>query len=252
MNGTAEMAAKLASSVNAAAQLKRQLDVVLLPPFTALHVVKKELSADNCFLGAQDCFWLQSGAYTGQVSPEMLRDAGCQFCVVGHSEKRGRFGVTQLPRELLDYFSDNDETINLKAKALLDVQIKPIICVGETEYERHVGETASIVFNQVSSALATLEPQNVAQVSIAYEPVWAIGTGNVCDAEEANRVCENIRKTIADLYTEETASSVRILYGGSVNAENALDLLTQPHVDGALVGGASLRANEFIKIMESA
>lgn len=252
MNGTAEIAATLATRINEAAQRRNHIDVALFPPFTALHVAREALSAPNCFLGAQDCFWLPNGAYTGQVSPEMLRDAGCGFCIVGHSEKRGRFGSSEMRRELIDYFSDNDETVSLKTKALLASGIKPIVCVGETEYERSVGETASVVFQQLSCALNGIDAESVVNIAFAYEPVWAIGTGNVCQPEEANRVCGNIREIIADLFATDRATTIRILYGGSVTADNARGLLSEPEIDGALVGGASLDKNEFTAILESA
>lgn len=252
MNGTYLEAAELAASIAESANNYPDIDVALFPPYTALHIVHDAIHSTRIALGAQDVFWIESGAFTGQVSAPMLKDAGCSYCIVGHSEKRGRFGVTTIERELSDYFSDTDSTIRLKIAALVRAGLRPLLCVGESQYERSAGETASVVFQQVSAAIDGLEIADVQTVDIAYEPIWAIGTGNVCDPEEANRVCGTIREMIADLFSASCADSMRILYGGSVKADNSKALLSQPDIDGVLVGGASLIADEFIKIMENA
>lgn len=252
MNGTYLEAAELATKVAESANEWPGIDIALFPPYTALHVVRNATQETDIELGAQDVFWMNSGAFTGQVSATMLRDAGCSRCIVGHSEKRGRFGAITIERELLDYFSDTDSTVRLKIEALVHSGLRPLLCVGESEYERSAGETASVIFQQVSGALDGLKHFEVETVDIAYEPIWAIGTGNVCEAEEANRICGSIREMLANLFSQSCAESIRILYGGSVKADNAKALLLQSEIDGLLVGGASLIADEFIKIMESA
>jgi triosephosphate isomerase len=180
----------------------------------------------------------------------MLVAVGCEYVILGHSETRGRFGVADpdLDASLLPYFSETEATLNRKLRAVLPHGLKPILCVGETLAEREAGQTEQVIRAQLEGALAGLASVELYELVIAYEPVWAIGTGQVCDAPEANRVCGFIRQTLRELYDEELAGFVRILYGGSVKASNAHALLHQPEIDGALVGGASLSAEEFEQI----
>lgn len=231
------------------------VEVIVCPPFTALAAVEAALRERGSYigLGAQDVFIVDSGAYTGMVSPAMLVDAGCSYCIVGHSERRGRFGATEpwMTPGLQRLFADSDETVNAKTKALLEAGLTPIICVGETIEERRQGQTDRIVEHQVRAALDGLDPSDVGWLVIAYEPVWAIGTGEVCEADEAQRVCRLVRDTVAAI-APAAAEPIRVLYGGSVKPDNATELLRQPDIDGALVGGASLNGESFATIVRAA
>lgn len=230
-----------------------QVEVAVCPPFTALHRVAQLIEGTHIRLGAQDVFWKDKGAYTGQVSPVMLKDVGCTYVIIGHSERRGRFGTPdpEMSEELLKLFGDNDATVNRKIIAALSHGLKPIVCVGETLSEREDGLTDSVVRRQVLGALNSISAGQVESITFAYEPVWAIGTGNVCDANEANRVIGMIRGIIGELYGAEVAERVRIQYGGSVTPENIMELALQPEIDGALVGGASLRPDSFAAIVRT-
>ncbi len=212
-------------------------EVVLCPPFPWLLAVAEYLEETPILLGAQDCYWVDEGAFTGEVSALMLKDLA-QYCIVGHSERRALFGET-------------DESVNKKVHALLGHGIRPICCVGERLEEREAGETDSFVTGQVRAALADVSAENALTVVMAYEPIWAIGTGRAATAGEANRVCGLIRNEIRELYGAPTAEGVRIQYGGSVSGRNAAELMAQPEIDGALVGGASLRADEFAAIVRA-
>ncbi len=225
-------------------------EVVVCPPFTALWEVARILEDSEIALGAQNLFWETSGAYTGQISPLMLTDIGCKYVIIGHSETRGRFGKppSWLTEEVGRYFGENDATVNLKVHSAFNNGLLPIVCVGETLMEREEGRTDQVVSVQTRRALEGLNPSQVEQIILAYEPVWAIGTGQVCDAREANRVCGLIREVILDLFGKKAASSVRIQYGGSVTPDNAKELIDQEHIDGCLVGGASLKAESFAQI----
>lgn len=212
-------------------------EVVVCPPFTALYPVRDALSGSNIGLGAQDVFWEKEGAYTGEIAVAMLKDVGCSYCIVGHSERR-------------KYFGETDEMVNKKARALLDAGIKPIICVGETLEEREAGNTESVITRQVRGALAGFSPDDGKSIVFAYEPVWAIGTGHSADGKEANRVIRLIRDTAAEILGGAVAQGIRIQYGGSVKPENIAEFLGQPEIDGALVGGASLKASLFAQIVK--
>jgi len=228
----------------------RAVEVALCPPFTALAALSQALRGTSVALGSQDCFWADEGAFTGQTSPTMLKDLGCRYAIVGHSERRGRFGATEgMTPAMLSYFADNDETVNLKAKAALKHGITPIICCGELLAERQAKQTDAVVSAQVSAALAGIPATQIAGLVIAYEPVWAIGTGEVCDAAEANRVIGVIRSTVAQV-DAAAADSVRIQYGGSVKPDNITGIMEQPEIDGALVGGASLDPDAFEAIVK--
>ncbi len=233
---------------------KGKVDVLVCPPFTALTTVHSLLNGSGIQLGGQNMFWKEKGAYTGQISPAMLLDTGCEYVIVGHSEPRGRFGVPEpdFTHEILSHFGDNDAVVNRKLIAALKAGLKPICCVGETLSERHGGHTDTVVGNQTRAALNEVSAEQAAALIFAYEPVWAIGTGEVCAADEADRVCGVIRTTIGDLYGRAAADSVRVQYGGSVKSDNAAELLGKPNIDGALVGGASLKAKDFAAIVAAA
>lgn len=229
-------------------------NVVICPPFTALAAVSEMIKGTKVALGAQDMFWREQGAFTGEISPVMLTDLGCSFVIVGHSERRGRFGKPEPELEdpqLKSVFGETDASVNKKVLAALKHNLTPIVCVGETLKEREEGRTDEIVSTQLRKALEGLTPQQVSNIIIAYEPVWAIGTGKVCDAPEANRVCALIRSIIGDLFGNEAAQSVRIQYGGSITPENIADLAVQEHIDGGLVGGASLKWDSFAAIVKT-
>jgi triosephosphate isomerase (TIM) len=213
-------------------------EVVLCPPFPWLLAVAEYLEETPILLGAQDCYWADEGAFTGEVSALMLKDLA-QYCIVGHSERRGMFGET-------------DETVNKKVHALLGHGIRPICCVGERLEQREAGETDVFVTGQIRAAFSGVSAENALTVVVAYEPIWAIGTGRAASAEEANRVLGLIRAEIAALYGAQTAEGIRIQYGGSVSGRNVAELMAQPEIDGALVGGASLRADEFAAIVRAA
>ncbi|MFA4029847.1 MAG: hypothetical protein GDYSWBUE_001156 [Candidatus Fervidibacterota bacterium] len=255
MNCTISEAVSLVEGIKALISdiTPEQVEVAVCPPFTALHRVGQLIEGTNIRLGAQDVFWKDKGAYTGQVSPIMLKDVGCTYVIIGHSERRGRFGVPdpEMGDDLLKLFGDNDATVNRKIIAALSHGLKPIVCVGETLSERENGLTDDIVRRQVLGALNSIPAEQVESITFAYEPVWAIGTGNVCDAQEANRVIGMIRNIIGELYGAEVAERTRIQYGGSVTPENIGELALQPEIDGALVGGASLRPDSFAAIVRT-
>ena len=213
-------------------------EVVLCPPFPWLLAVAEYVEETPILLGAQDCYWADEGAFTGEVSALMLKDL-VQYCIVGHSERRGLFGET-------------DEQVNKKIHALLSHGIRPICCVGERLEQREAGETDAFVTGQIRAAFAGVSVEDAVNIVMAYEPIWAIGTGRAATAEEANRVIGLIRNAVKELYGTQTAEGIRIQYGGSVTGRNAAEILAQPEIDGALVGGASLRADEFAAIIHAA
>lgn len=230
---------------------KTNVDVAICPPFTALARVREVVKNSHIQLGAQDVFWKENGAFTGKVSAAMLYELGCSYCIVGHSETRGRFGKVEVSEQSLGYFCETNHTINLKIRALLYQSINPILCVGETAAERENGETEKVIREQLNGALEGIDPAEMYFFSVAYEPVWAIGTGNSCDPAEANRICGLIRDYLSDL-DGEVAEEIRILYGGSINQNNCGELFGQPNIDGGLVGGASLDPTAFSLIVMSA
>jgi triosephosphate isomerase len=230
------------------------VEVALCPPFTALAATAETLRGSAVALGAQDCFWEEEGAYTGEVAPHMLAEAGCTYVIIGHSERRGRFGKEPAgwTHDLRALFADNDATVNRKAKAALAAGLAPIICIGETLSERDAGDADTVVRMQALRALEGLTSQQAAALVIAYEPVWAIGTGRTCDAGEANRVIKLIRDAARESFGPEASAALRIQYGGSVKPDNAADILRQAEIDGALVGGASLKPADFAAIVAAA
>lgn len=226
--------------------LKRELfsfnwqvvDVVVCPVFTALTEVAEVIAETGISMGAQDCHWEKEGAYTGEVACPMLKDAGATFVIIGHSERRQFFGET-------------NESVNKKTKAALASGLTPIVCVGETLAEREADKTFAVIEKQVTEGFAGITAQQMAGIIIAYEPVWAIGTGKTATSAQAQEVHAFIRALLSKLYSDETAQGVRIQYGGSVKPENAADLMKQPDIDGALVGGASLKVDSFAAIIRN-
>ena len=210
-------------------------DILVCPPFTALYPVGRELQGTNIALGGQNMFYEEQGAFTGEISPIMLKDVGCSYVILGHSERRHIFGET-------------DELINRKVLSAAEHGLTPILCVGEKIEERESGETEKVVERQVKEGLRGFNPEN--EFVIAYEPVWAIGTGKTATPELAQEVHAFIREILSELFGKEKAEKTRILYGGSVKPENAKGLLEMPDIDGALVGGASLKADSFAKIVK--
>ena len=225
--------------------LKRELyniegvDIVVCPPFTLLAYSADMLSSSNIALGAQDVHWEEEGAYTGEVSAKMLKEAGCSFVIIGHSERR-------------QYFLETNQTVNKKAKAALAAGLKPIVCVGETLAEREQGKTTDVVKDHVQNGLAGFNKEEILNIIIAYEPVWAIGTGKTATPQQAQEVHSYIRGLFAQLYSKDVASQIRIQYGGSVKPDNISDLMAEEDIDGALVGGASLKIDSFTEIVKKA
>lgn len=249
---TAPEAATLAQQVRAGLQGLAGAEVVVCPPYPALSTVGDALRGSSIHLGAQDCFWEDAGAFTGQVSAPMLAAVGCAFVIVGHSERRGRFGASNLDTDLLAHFNDTNAAVNRKLRAALRHGLRPIVCVGETLPEREDGRTDSVVRRQVEAAVQEVAPDEAGRLTIAYEPVWAIGTGEHCDPDEANRIAGLIRMTLLEVYGPEVGIAACVLYGGSVTPDNAGDFFAFPEIDGALVGGASLEAARFVTIVELA
>jgi triosephosphate isomerase len=230
------------------------VEVVVCPPAISIPAALQAAEGTPVRVGAQDLFWKESGAYTGQIAPAMLTDLGVTHVIIGHSERRGRFGVPEegFTPEVLALFGESDTTVNLKLHAALKHGLVPIVCCGETLGERRAGETDAVVARQIERGLAGLSGEQAAATVVAYEPVWAIGTGETCAAEEADRVCGVIRATVGRLFGADAAEAVRIQYGGSVKPDNAVDLLGRPNIDGALVGGASLKGADFAAIIAAA
>lgn len=252
MNLTTHEAAAVVETFIRNVSARSDVDVVLCPSYLSIATVRRLVRDTHIKVGAQDVFWAESGAFTGQVSPGMLADCGASFCIVGHSETRGRFGKLEVPESTLEYFAESDETVNLKIKALLFQSINPILCVGETIGEREQGITDAVIQGQLDAALDGIDAAELFFFVVAYEPVWAIGTGQVCGSEEAERVCAMIRNHLASRLGGDVAEEVRILYGGSVKSSNSKELFSQPNIDGGLVGGASLDPTEFSAIVRSA
>lgn len=254
LNCTQSEAERLVGELLGRLEIAGGVAVVICPPFTALSAVGESLAGTGVALGSQDVFWKDKGAYTGQISAPMLRELGCRYAIVGHSERRGRFGVPEpdFDADVLAYFGERDAVVNRKLRAALAGGLIPICCVGETLAERQAGDTDAVVSGQVTAALKDVTAEEAANLIFAYEPVWAIGTGETCAPEEADRVCGVVRQTVGGLYDAATAEAVRVQYGGSVNAGNAADLLARPNIDGALVGGASLKPADFATIVKAA
>ena len=215
--------------------------IIIAPTFTSIAAVEG-MRCDKCRplvkTAAQNCHWEKSGAYTGEISVEMVKDAGCDYVIIGHSERR-------------QYFSETDEMINKKAKAILAGGLLPIICCGETLEQREAGQTDAHIASQIKAALDGISSEDVAKSVIAYEPIWAIGTGKTCDSAEANRVIAMIRNVVKEVAGAEAGDAIRILYGGSVKPSTIEEQMRQSDIDGALVGGASLKADSFNEIIDN-
>lgn len=231
-----------------ACELARKLDkllgdvtdaeIIIAPSFTVLSKVCETLSGSRIFLAGQNCFWMEEGAFTGEISPGMLADSGCNYVIIGHSERR-------------QYFSETDETINLKVINALKSGLKVILCIGETLQERESNETFPVLERQTRNALQGIPTEDTQRIIMAYEPVWAIGTGKTATDEQAQEAHSFIRKLLSEIFTARESDKIRILYGGSVKPENIRGLMSQSDIDGALVGGASLSADSFAAIVRN-
>ena len=239
MNRTVAEARDLVLKLSAPLGEVATVEKVLCPPFTSLPALSAMLGGSEIGLGAQNMHWEEKGAFTGEVAPGMVKEF-CNYIIIGHSERRA-------------YFGETDETVNRKLRAAFKFDLTPIVCVGETLDQYESGLTAEVVRRQISLGLADVDFAFGARIVVAYEPVWAIGTGKASSGENANEVlAQVIRPALSDLFGAETAQSIRILYGGSVTASNASEFFSQPEIDGALVGGASLKADEFLAITKAA
>jgi len=235
MHGGVAEARELVSGVRDGLKRPRGVEVALCPPFTSLPMVAEVLAGSSIVWGAQNCHWEDKGAFTGEIAPGMLVELGCRMVILGHSERRS-------------IFRETDEEINRKVAAALRHGLQPLLCVGETEEERRQGLTFTVVEGQLRAGWAGLAADQIARSILAYEPVWAIGTGVNATPAQAAEVHGYLRGIVSELASKEIAQSLRILYGGSVKADNAAALIREPDIDGALVGGASLQAQSFITI----
>jgi len=233
MNNTLEEAENLVRAMVAELDSIDNVEKVLCPPFISLASIKELIKGTSIELGAQNMYFEDKGAYTGEISPIMLTDL-CDFVILGHSERR-------------QYFTETDEVINKKVKKALESGLKPILCVGESLEDNEAGRTEQKITRQVNADLAGLSPTS--QLVIAYEPIWAIGTGKAATGKQANATISLIRTSVANLWDKKTAEEVRVLYGGSVTGNNIAEFITEADIDGALVGGASLKADEFVSIV---
>ncbi len=239
MNKTGDEARALVADMLPELQAVTSIDRAVCPPFPYLMAIGNMLAGTGVGLGAQNMYWEESGAFTGEVSPKMVAEF-CQYVILGHSERR-------------QYFGETDETVNRKVKAAYHVGLTPIVCVGESLAENEAGQTGEVVTRQVREGLKGLSVEQAMSLVIAYEPVWAIGTGRAATSEGANAVlAKYIRPTLKTMFGDQAAQAVRIQYGGSVNAKNAAEFFSQPDIDGALVGGASLKPADFIAIIKAA
>lgn len=239
MHCTQQQTRELITSLLETSRTISKTTIMVAPPFSSLHTASQLLQGNNILLGAQNCYWEDQGAFTGEVSALMLKDIGCQYVILGHSERR-------------QYFNETDENVNRKIRAVLKHNLLPIICVGETLEQRESGSTLKVVESQVRKALQGFSSEEADKFTIAYEPVWAIGTGRAATPHDAVEVHVMIRSTLADVFGSRTAEHIRIQYGGSVNAENIQTFIQEEEIDGALVGGASLKADAFSKIILAA
>lgn len=237
MNGTWRESEALLSRIAELSPL--YTEVLVCPPFTALAAAAAHLAGTDIEWGAQNVYPAEKGAYTGEISPGMLAESGCTYCICGHSERRS-------------YFGETDDFIHQKVKALFAHHIRPILCVGESADERKAGRTEDVIRREVAAGIADLAPDEAARLVIAYEPVWAIGSGAAATAEDAETVCALIRTVVEEQYGKTVSDLVRILYGGSVNSANISSFLQEADIDGALIGGASLDGEEFSSIVEIA
>lgn len=239
LNKTIDEAVALVTELGSLVADVTDVEIVVAPVFTGLSAVAQALASGDIRLAAQDVFWEERGAFTGEVSPGMLTDVGCDYVIIGHSERR-------------QYFGETNTNVNRKAKAAHAYGLIPIICAGESLEEREAGKTGAVVKDHVLNGIAGLSADQIASTVIAYEPVWAIGTGHNATPDQAQEVQAFIRSLLSEIYSVDVASQVRIQYGGSVKPDNAAELITQPDVDGALVGTASWEAESFAEIVKAA
>ncbi len=243
--GNWKMNNDVSGTVNLISEIKKELngkivnaDVIVCPPFTNLETAYTLVKDSSIKLGAQNMYYEESGAFTGEISPLMLKNVGCEFVILGHSERRTVFG-------------EDDQIINKKIKSAIKHKLKPIFCIGETLNEREKGVTFKVIETQLKNGLEGLSENELSNLIVAYEPVWAIGTGKNATPQQAQEVHQFIRSLIAKMYSQNFAYQLVIQYGGSVKPDNAKELLSQPDIDGALVGGACLKADSFVKIIEA-
>ncbi|MFH1046068.1 MAG: triose-phosphate isomerase [Candidatus Omnitrophota bacterium] len=237
LNNTVKESLELVAGLVREFKGMRDLDIVVCPPYTSLHAVAKALAKSHIQLGAQDVFWQDAGAYTGEVSSPMLKEAGCRFVIIGHSERRS-------------YFGETNASVNKKVQAALQHGISPIMCVGERLEEREAGKTFTVIEDHVVNGLKEITAEQMEKIVLAYEPVWAIGTGKTATPAQAQEAHAFIRGLLEKLFGKDVAAMVRIQYGGSIKPDNTADLMAQDDVDGALVGGASLDLNSFVEIVK--
>jgi len=237
LNNTIKESLALVKAIHYGLTLPMKVDIIVAPPFTALNAVAEFLKDSFIDVAAQNCFWEDSGAYTGEISAPLLKEAGANWVIVGHSERR-------------QYFGETNQTIQKKVAALLKSQLKPILCVGETLEEREQNLVETVIKTQLKESLANIN--SIEQLVIAYEPVWAIGTGKTATPEQAEEVHQLIREILSEQFSASAAEQLRILYGGSMKSSNCAALMAQPNIDGGLIGGASLKAEEFIQIINTA
>jgi len=237
MNKTIQEALNLVAELKPLVAHVSDVEVAVAPPFTALFAVSREIGGTNIELGAQDVFWEQHGAFTGEVSASMLKDAGCRFVILGHSERR-------------QYFAESDASVNKRIRAVLGEGLLPIVCVGESLEQRESGKAFSVVGDQIRGCFDGFSSDDMETITVAYEPVWAIGTGKTATSQQAKEMHREIRSVVEEMFGKDTVENVRIQYGGSVNPDNIRDLMEQPDIDGALVGGASLKADLFSRIVK--
>ena len=237
MHNTMAAGAKLVQDLAALVRDAKNVEVVVCPTATALAAVTEAAKGTNIHVGAQNMHWEAKGAFTGEISAEMLNEIGVEYVIIGHSERR-------------EYFGETDETVNKRVKAVIAAGMIPIMCCGESLETREAGTTNAFVGAQIKAGLKDLTAAQVADIVIAYEPIWAIGTGKTATSDQANEVCKFIRETVAEIFGKEAAEKVRIQYGGSVKPTTIAELMSKSDVDGALVGGASLKADDFSKIVK--
>jgi triosephosphate isomerase len=227
-------AKQLFNSVKKGLKNIKNTEVVICPPF--VYLLDLQQTTNDFSLGAQDCFWEKAGAFTSGISAFMLKDIGCRYVILGHSERR-------------IYFGDTDEIINKKIKAAILAELNPIFCIGETEREKENGKTWNVLKNQLEKGLSAIPEKEMEDIALAYEPVWAIGTGDPCSPEETQKIILSIREIISEMYSRQISENLRILYGGSVNSGNVKDYIIKSGVNGFIIGGASINPKEFIKIV---
>jgi len=237
MNNTSAESVELVSRLKEMISGVKEVEVVVAPSYTVLSAVATAIRGSNIALSSQNIFWEEKGAFTGEISPAMLKDVGCQYAIIGHSERR-------------QYFGETNETVNKRLKAALDASLIPIVCIGETLEERDADKTLTVIEKQVKEGLAGISSGEMEKIVIAYEPVWAIGTGKTATPEQAQEIHQFIRGMLAQVFDEGVAEGIRILYGGSVKPDNVDQLMSQKDIDGALVGGASLKADSFARIIQ--